>query len=225
MWEDGSQYVNVDTSTPQGIAHAKSLHLAQSRMANVAITPHVHEMGDIFDPQHKGRLFAMIRHPIDRAVTMFYYLQRATWEPSYDPRLQDMTIEDYAKSDRVEENWMTRFLTGKKTEPLGPHDVVLAREILRRKFVVGLLSRTDESVKRFIDVMGWDTSKPERMECINNLVHNGMNRHEHPPIERGSDVWDKLMEYNKYDMELYIYAVQLFQEQFSSLAANDFMDF
>jgi len=225
VWEEGNQYVNVDTSTPHGIERAGAMHLAQSGMVDVVITPHVHEMANIFDPGHKGKLFALIRHPIDRAVSMFYYLQTATWEPSYDPSLQHMTLEQYAHSDKVEENWMTRFLVNKKSEPLGPQDVVLAREILRTKFAVGLLSRINDSMDRFAQVFGWDISQPERRVCIQSLLTNGVNRHEHPEIERGGEIWNAFLENNRYDVELYMYTVQLFQEQGTGLGLQDIMNF
>jgi len=225
IWEEGNQYVNVDTSTPHGIQRAGSMHLAQSGMVDVVITPHIHEMASIFNVGYKGKLFGLIRHPIDRVVSMFYYLQTATWEPSYDPSLQHMTLEQYAHSNRVEENWMTRFLVNKKSQPLGPQDVVLAREILRTKFTVGLLSRMDESMNRFAQVFGWDINQPERKDCIHKFLTNGVNRHEHPQIERGGEIWNAILANNQYDMELYMYAVQLFQEQGADVGLHDIMNF
>lgn len=225
VWEEGNQYVNIDTSTPYGIERAGSMHLAQSGMVDVVITPHMHEMASIFNVGYQGKLFGLIRHPIDRAVSMFYYLQTATWEPSYDPSLQHMTLEQYAHSDKVEENWMTRFLVNKKSQPLGPQDVVLAREILRTKFTVGLLSRMNDSMDRFAQVFGWDIDQTERKECIRNLLANGVNRHEHPEIERGGEIWNAILANNQYDMELYMYAVQLFQEQGADVGLQDIMNF
>lgn len=225
IWKEGMSYVNVDTSTPHGIAKAKSLHLAQSGKVNVIITPLVHEIADIFDTQYQGRMFTMIRHPIDRVVSMFYYLQTATWESTFDPTLSKMTIEEYAKSGRVEENWMTRFLVNKKSDPLGPDDVILAREILRRKFLIGLLSRPVESMKRFQDYFGWTINTPEQTQCVGNLLRDGVNKHEHPPIERGGEAWNQLLKNNKYDLELYMYSVQLFEEQNISMELNEAMDF
>ena len=34
----------------------------------------------LFDENHKGRVLAMFRHPVDRLVSKFFYLQIATWE-------------------------------------------------------------------------------------------------------------------------------------------------
>lgn len=194
-------------------------------MADVIITPHLYEIANIFDSRHSGRMFTMIRHPIERAVSMFYYLQNADWEPTYDPSFKDMTVEQYAKSGKVEENWMTRFLVNKKGVPLGPNDVVLAREILRRKFAVGLLHQIDESLERFAKYFSWNIDTPEKKECVKKLLTEGVNRHQHPRIDRNSEVWNDLLAFNKYDMELYMYAVQLFEEQKFTLGLGNFMDF
>ena len=53
----------------------------------------------------------MFRHPIDRAVSMFYYIRVADWEPSYKPELQGWKMDQYATSDIVENNRMTRQLS------------------------------------------------------------------------------------------------------------------
>lgn len=225
IWNEGMSFVNVDTSTPQGILKAKSLHLAQSGKVNVIITPLVYDMANIFDANHRGRMFTMMRHPIDRVVSMFYYLQVATWESTYDPSLSEMTIEEYASSDKVEENWMTRFLVNKKNEPLGPNDIILAREILRRKFLIGLLSRPEESMERFMKHFGWKYYTSEKAECAKTLLKNGVNRHEHPSISRGGEAWNKLIENNKYDLELYMYSVQLFDEQEAFVGMGDITNF
>ena len=217
--------MNVDTSTPEGISRARSLNLAQSGMVDVIITPHVYETAEIFDSAHKGRMFAMIRHPVERAVSMFYYLQKATWEPSYDPQLQYMSIEDYVASHKVEENWMTRFLVNKKSAPLGPPDVQMAKEVLRSKFYIGLLSRKEESVKRFITNFGWKVDTQKKEQCINNLLHTGVNKHDHPTVSRDSKVWEYLVSHNTYDMELYMYAVQLFDEQTHEVRLQHIINF
>ena len=53
----------------------------------------------------------VFRHPVDRAVSMFFYIQIADWEPTYNPELAKMTISEYAVSPNIENNWMVRTLT------------------------------------------------------------------------------------------------------------------
>lgn len=72
---DGSPFVNTDTTTLAGLKRAKQLNLGQSELADVIVVQHLYEAESLFDDEHRGRLFAMFRHPIDRALSMFYYLQ------------------------------------------------------------------------------------------------------------------------------------------------------
>ena len=103
--EYGAKFVNVDTTNPHGIAKAKRLNLASSGMVDAIATSYVHEASELFSPDHRGRFFTMMRDPIERAVSMLGYLGKATWESTYDPAFATMTVEEYARSSKVENNW------------------------------------------------------------------------------------------------------------------------
>lgn len=94
-------------------------------------------------------MFALFRHPVQRVTGIFYYLQSATWEPTYNPEYAQWTLFDYANSPYCESNWMVRSLVRKMTGPLNPEDVLIAQEILRRKCLVGLMEDMEESIRRF----------------------------------------------------------------------------
>lgn len=60
--------------------------LGSSGLADVIITPFLHDTEHIFTTDRKedkapqsGRLFATFRHPVARAVSLFKYLQYADW--------------------------------------------------------------------------------------------------------------------------------------------------
>merc|ERR1712238_81498 len=134
--QDRSPFVNVDTITVGGILRASEMGFADSGLANA-----------LFTPTAKGRLFTVFRHPVERAISMFYYLQIAHWEPTYDPSLQSWTPEEYAESDRIENNWLTRTLSNRMEGDLLDEDFNLAIEVLRRKFFVGLVSNIEETME------------------------------------------------------------------------------
>jgi len=99
--EGGIRRVNVDTSTGAGIVRAKNMNLVPSRLADIIFTPLLHEAAQLFNnegvPQQKGMIFCLIRHPLERAVSLFHYLQKATWEPTYNEEIKNIkTVEDYA---------------------------------------------------------------------------------------------------------------------------------
>eukprot|EP00565_Helicotheca_tamesis_P004091 CAMPEP_0185736008 /NCGR_PEP_ID=MMETSP1171-20130828/26660_1 /TAXON_ID=374046 /ORGANISM="Helicotheca tamensis, Strain CCMP826" /LENGTH=511 /DNA_ID=CAMNT_0028406487 /DNA_START=217 /DNA_END=1752 /DNA_ORIENTATION=- len=229
--DNGVKLVNVDMATTEGIQRAKKLNLIPSALADILITPYLYESSSLFNTyEQKGQLFALFRHPIQRAVSMFHYLQHATWEPTYSPNLKDMTIEDYAMSESVEEDWMVRTLTNKMKDMetgLTEQDLDLAKEILRTKCVVGLTDQMEQSVDRFVQVFGWkkDVNETEggggggegavdAQQCKDELLQSGgVNKFHHPTEVEGSMAWELLKLKNVWDIQLYEYAVRLFEEQ------------
>eukprot|EP00957_Ditylum_brightwellii_P041899 3173272-Ditylum_brightwellii.AAC.1 len=106
-----SAYVNVDTTSVEGMQRAKEMGFAGSGLADATVVSRLYESNDLFTPTAKGRLFTVFRDPIDRAVSMFYYIQSADWEPTYNPELKDMKLSEYARSEYIENNYYTRKLT------------------------------------------------------------------------------------------------------------------
>ena len=81
--EPHMKFVNVDTTSQDGILRAAKLGLVASRKADMIFTSDIYFAGQhLFDRDHKGRIYAFFRNPVDRSVSKFYYLQTATWEVS-----------------------------------------------------------------------------------------------------------------------------------------------
>merc|ERR1740124_30473 len=212
----GELYVNVDTTTKHGIQRAKKLQLAEKGIADIMISPQLHSFSSsIFSSFHKGRLFALFRHPIDRSVSMFYYLSGASWDPMYNPELKMMSIVEYAKSSSVENNWMTRFLINKQRGKLKKEDMLVAKEILRTKCLVGLYEDIQNSLKRFHEYFGWSqtASKEHISQCRSAVVEAGDERLITPKLELNSKEYNSLVQINLYDLELYEYVKRLYKIQ------------
>lgn len=214
----GHRYVNVDTTTSAGIVRAKKLGLAASRVADVTVSPLLHEFASsVFTPTNRGRMFALFRHPVDRAVSMYYYLASASWDPMYDPGLKDMTLAEYASSGSIEHNWVTRFLLNKPGGKLSKEDMLTAKEILRKKCLVGLYDEIENSLARFDRYFGWTPrggkQKRETASCRKAFVIAGDKRHEHPSVEKGGTVYEAILDSNRFDVELYEYARVLYRVQ------------
>ncbi|KAL7501968.1 hypothetical protein ACHAXN_000098 [Cyclotella atomus] len=136
------QTVNVDTTTAQGIQRARELDLVSSHIADIIFTHDIsaamNHLG--FDPMNQGRALALFRHPIERLVSKFYYLQTADWEPGYRPHWRNMTVLQWAESDKnyVESNYMVQMLSGKSwSDPVTQDDLPHAKQLLRDHFIVG----------------------------------------------------------------------------------------
>jgi len=235
-WKDNpGKVVNVDVSTHEGILKAKNRGFLTERFQPqvdfVSTSEFQFASMMLFTPNHKARMFALFRHPIDRAVSKFYYLQKATWEPTYNTQWAKMSFEQWASRDRGENNWMVRKLIGADPKDgLNLQDLDLAMEVIRTKFVVGLMSSMEESVHRFNLMLGIDQSNPKNQECISQFTSskgdtnalrnqativkkNEWNSYSHPEVEMGSPAWVSLSKIHMYDNLLYRFIEELFAEQ------------
>jgi hypothetical protein len=151
---EGLSYVNVDTTTIEGIQRAQNMGFADAQPASVVITSYLREVTtQLFTPEHPATLFTLLRHPVPRAVSMFYYLQQAYWEKdTYHPEWANMTILEYAKSEFAEHNWMTQFLVGKPD--VTRNDLEDAKVILSKMYI-GILTNLEQSLQRFGEAFGW----------------------------------------------------------------------
>ena len=206
--------VNVDTTSEEGIKRAHDLGLVQSGLADVIYTHLLHPSTLLFEnTNYKGRLFALFRHPIDRAISMYYYLQKATWERTYDKSLNQISLLEYAKSDKAEHNWMVRILVNKLMGGVHDDDLMVAKEIMRDKCVIGLYDNLSESIGRFESYFHWKFGSNDQKKCQDDLLNHGVNRNKHPAIDETSEAYQVLYQNNELDIQLYEYVVQLYDEQ------------
>ena len=180
-------YVNVDTSSREGLKRAAEMKLVQSGKADLIFTTDVKfAVETLFDKDHQGRLFALFRHPIHRLVSKFYYMQSAVWERSYDPKLKDMTLIDWATRYNTDNNFFLEKLSGKKYFQLKERDLREAMRILRKRFIVGLTDHMSESTRRFNIVMGIDYMSENNAECLSTYFggdeEKKENSHSHPSV-------------------------------------------
>ena len=164
-------------------------------------------------------------------MSKFFYLQKATWEPTYNPKWAKMTVDEWAGHNRGEDNWMIRNLVDiAPLTPIKDSDVEIAKEIIRTKFVVGLMERMEKSIHRFNYFLGIDESDPVNAQCIEDYASTGSgtndnkntqkivkknnwNSYAHPKVERGSKAWNSLIRLNSYDVQLYMFIVETFHAQ------------
>lgn len=121
----------------------------------------------LYSPSHPGRFLSLFRHPVDRATSMFYYLQSATWERTYRPEWASMTVLEWAQLPNMESDYMVHKLVNKSFgEKVTETDLIVAKELVRQRFVVGLMTEMEESVRRFHVVLGLDGEKGREKECM-----------------------------------------------------------
>jgi len=74
-------------------------------MADVIYSSYIYEASDLFPLSQRGRCFTLLRHPVERAVSTYYYVQDSVKNGIMDLQLWHSSIEDYAMSAHIENNW------------------------------------------------------------------------------------------------------------------------
>lgn len=216
---DGEEkrYVNVDLSTSKGLAHAKELNLASSGVPDVIISGDMHGTLDLFNNLNRARLFAVFRHPIERAVSKYYA------DLASDPDVAGMTLTQYVRqgAHRVQNNYLTRHLSGRYGGKLEVFHLDVAREFLRRKFVVGLARDLPATTNLFTHVYGWNNTAAimgmDNAEQCYQTIFNALTDSSPPSVDEGSEGWKLIVSQNWFDLKLYEYAEYLFAEQIEQL--------
>ena len=236
----GRKYINVDTTTKDGIERANVLALGSSGMADVIYSSLLQDVSSLFTTLNQGRMFVLIRHPIEREMARFRYLRRGQYERTklndwQRGNLQDMSYVEYARSEFARDNWMTRELVNKRCidgkgedgmacAPLDDRDVHTAKEILRRKALIGLYSDIMGAVQHYGRYFGWDgkgrSFEDATMFCFQNHILEGMRKDalggkdlDPNDAMEHSDAYVALMEKNRFDLELFTYAQTLYKYQ------------
>ena len=210
-------YVNVDTNTQEGLERSIELRLLDSGLVDVVSSNIPISALKLFElaPQYRGKMFVMLRDPVERAASQFLELQK------HNKRFARMSIESYASSrrDQAGFNYMTKTLVdrpGLTTRSLTEDDLNAAKEILRRKAVVGLLGDKGDTALRFERYFGWTYDTADDKTCSEKLLHwewKNKGGEDSGPIARDSKIYQDLAARNAFDVELYAYAVKLFEEQ------------
>lgn len=236
----GGHYVNVNFGYLEGIQKAKEWKMAESGLVDVAVTSYIHEGVDALDPSHPARVFTILRHPVLRLISDFYYQKVAIWEKTFDgSRDTNLTLLEYASDSQFHvDNWMTRMLSKRHDGPLKDDDFLYAKRVLKEKVLILLLDEIDESVARLLAFMAWEDrieqSPPDNgggrggglgggSACVNLYLHSepqNAHRDDRNVVLETSKEWQMLKDRNKYDLDLYLYGKDLFDREQRELYNN-----
>lgn len=231
----GSRVINADISSINGIERALDLGLTTTGTFRSSVectsdhddgcvdeefivdTSRIYDALKVFTPSRRARLFMLLRHPVERAISKYFYIKVATWERNYKPQVQNMTLLEYADSKLCYNNWVTRRLVNKMEGVLTVDDLKIAKEILRRKTLVLLLEDMDGAVERLRSFFGWNTEPldQEQQNCLKDFTHdNPINVNNNKGnVLAGGPEWKAIKEKNLMDIELFFYAKELYQLQ------------
>lgn len=96
-------------------------------------------------------------------------------------------------------------------------DIQVAKEILKRKFVVGLHDQLQDSIDRFEKFFGWQITEEARecqsaeLERESSAQYNQYLNRKHPGLTPAA--LDAIKSKNEYDLELFEYGKFMFKHQ------------
>jgi hypothetical protein len=190
--------------------------MRSSGIPDVIISEDIHNVLDIFDSQNRAIMFSVFRHPLDRAISKYYA------DIASDTAVAGMTLQQYVRSGEghLENNHMTRYLSGVYHGDLKEHHLDVAREFLRRKFVVGLARDLPTTADLFTRVFGWRNTTADKGidstdSCLKEIFRESAKSP--PSVEEGSEGWKLVMAQNWFDLKLFEYAEHIFQLQVDQL--------
>jgi hypothetical protein len=159
-----------------------------------------------------ARYFTILRQPIERIISYYYFVQREPDHYLYDySNTPGMTLRRYLE-DQVSlqtDNYQTRLISGVWTDVgYGECDrsvLELAKENLAEHFaVVGLTKWFDQTLLLLQRTFGWNNIFYMR----HNVTRGRPKREALPP-----ETLDVIAAHNQLDLELYAFGAKLFRQQ------------
>ena len=172
----------------------------------------------------------MFRNPIEREISNFY----AVRSQSEDPVVSTLALSDWINLPSYLGNSMVRQLAQQMDPAVNVtlNDLMIAKEVIRRKCIVGLLEEKQESWNRFQHIFKkrWNMNIREpNPACHERLLNWGWRNQNsvkpfidisvEDPLQREHEsivdksTYKKIGELNQLDMLLYEYAKYIFLEQ------------
>ena len=213
----GRSFINVDTTSVKGIARAKKLNLVPSGLPDVIISPLFFQVvQELYSKQRTAKLIVTLRHPVQRVVALYNYITKI---PGANPKLAKMSLDEYVLSKYIENNYMTRLLTNKPGGTLTSQDLNLAKEILRRKAIVGLYEELEKSIEHINKYFSWTPLSPNAIQCQTRSITEDLKKEMQPQLDAGSTAYMLIINQNQFDLRLFEYAsVVLLPYQHEALA-------
>jgi Sulfotransferase family len=151
----------------------------------------------------------MLREPIARAISQYYWIRQTPRAYGYKES-QSMSLPDFIQSGikKDMDNCQTRFLSGKGQSiaygECSRELLEIAKKNIQEKFAVaGLLERYDETLILYKKYLGWNFP----LYIKENITYKK------PKLgEISETALAVIKKYNEYDLELYQYVKERFEE-------------
>jgi hypothetical protein len=154
----------------------------------------------------------VMRGAVERVISAYYFMINYMLHPNYWKfRREGWTLEDFVRRS-PRENVQTKMIAGADYDaPCTTETLLRAKENLRYFSVVGLTERFEESLALMKLRFGWKFDS----YCSFNVTRKRPKKRELP-----QSTLDLIAERNRFDMELYECARNLFEETINKNAAE-----
>lgn len=158
----------------------------------------------------------MLRNPVDRAISSYYYRLSSRLHPQHRATKQ-LTLEQHIRTSPLN-NIQTRLLAGGAgaadflVDDCNAETLATAKDNLARHFsLIGLTERFDESLALAKLLFGWKITRYARFRVTQNR----------PKMETISPrVRDLIKDHCQFDIGLYQYATTLFEQALADRASD-----
>ncbi|MDD1516000.1 sulfotransferase family 2 domain-containing protein [Priestia megaterium] len=161
---------------------------------------HFYGIHDLFSRPYT--YFTMMRNPIDRVISLYYFLK--TYPGYYEENMRNMSFEEYIDWDSQARNGQIHQICGQNSQL----SLEKAKENLKTFEVVGITEMFNESLLLLKDKLGW-----------NDIAYKRKNVTKSRPLlqEVPTEIIKKNKKNNQLDIELYEFAKSDLIKQLSDL--------
>ncbi len=150
-----------------------------------------------------GNYFTMLREPVARFFSSYYFIQRRPLHPMHRKvTTERIGVEDFIRLTPRRQNLQCSLIAGLKNDGVCDDRVLdLAKENLTKSFaVVGISERFEESLMLMAKTFNWEIPFYENRKVSKTR----------PQIDPGAV--DMIRDHNRLDLELYEFGKNLFEE-------------
>ena len=178
-----------------------------------------HSALELFDFVESPIVLILLRHPVERVISLFSYVRRNSWHEFYKIT-NKYTLSECFKN-KIHYEWK-ELSNGQSSSLISSINKIKAHSLetdidnlegvklfLERFCVVGLLERFDESLVLFKERLSWEKN------IYYYKINVSMNKSEYD-----HEIRDIILKYNKKDYDLYNFSLQYFEDSVNRMSKN-----